>query len=197
LTSSPTNGHVDEVIRRLRAGDGCDNIADWLNGRPELRRYIESEPQNLSLLEVVERVENLYNGNNTPEQEHDMVPCHQWTSDLWLSFCSNLVCRTLLPLPEHSCTSHGRLHVGQEQSLSYLLLATWSWYRRFKYRAHRLGTSIARFYWPKLRYTSSAQLSTEIMDIGGANKSCQTQDSLKKSCGNRRLTGRSRRCAAF
>jgi hypothetical protein len=74
------NGHVDEVIRRLRAGDDRDTIADWLNRRPELRKYIDSDPQDFSVLEVVERVQNLYNGNNTPEEDHDKVPNHQWTS---------------------------------------------------------------------------------------------------------------------
>lgn len=56
------NGHVEEVISRLRGGESQDSVARWLQGRPELKRFIGSiSGSEGSLIAVVGRVEKMYN----------------------------------------------------------------------------------------------------------------------------------------
>lgn len=65
------NGHVDEVISRLRTGETQDSVAQWLQGRPELTPFIGSMPgSEQSLLAVVGRVEKLYNSTNRSNAQY-------------------------------------------------------------------------------------------------------------------------------
>ncbi|MCJ1251730.1 hypothetical protein MMC30_008967 [Trapelia coarctata] len=71
------NGHVDEIISRLRTGESQDSIAQWLQVRPELTPFIGSMPgSERSLLAVVSRVEKLYNGS---DRSRDPYTPRQWT----------------------------------------------------------------------------------------------------------------------
>jgi hypothetical protein len=65
------NGHVEEVISRLRAGETQDSIAEWLQGRPELEPFIGGMTgSEHSLIAVVERVEKMYNGSDKSRDRH-------------------------------------------------------------------------------------------------------------------------------
>lgn len=71
------NGHVDEVIRRLRKGEQQDSIAQWLQGRPELQQFIDtSTGSDRILIAVVGRVERMYDRADTPSNP---TSSHQWT----------------------------------------------------------------------------------------------------------------------
>ena len=71
------NGHVGEVIRRLRNGEGQDSIAQWLQGRPELKHHLATMPGSQGhLLAVVERMEKKYNKSDKSSGADDF---HQWT----------------------------------------------------------------------------------------------------------------------
>ena len=71
------NGHVEEVISRLRGGETQDSVANWLQGRPELRQFIGSMPgSERSLLAVVGRVEKTY---KISERTNEPYAPRQWT----------------------------------------------------------------------------------------------------------------------
>ena len=72
------NGHVEEVIRRLRSGESRESVADWLHSRPELEKYIQTiSGSRQNILNVVSRVEDLYHTANRPPGT-DETP-HSWT----------------------------------------------------------------------------------------------------------------------
>ena len=69
------NGHDREIIKRLRAGDSHDSIAKWLLQEPHLTKHMSSLPASQkTLLVVVKRVEELYNGGDSRTEKH------RWTS---------------------------------------------------------------------------------------------------------------------
>ena len=71
------NGHVEEVIKRLRGGEGQASIAEWLQGRPELKHHLASiSGLQGQLIAVVERVEKMYNGSDKASSTDDL---YQWT----------------------------------------------------------------------------------------------------------------------
>ena len=71
------NGHVEEVIKRLRGGESQASIAKWLQGHPELKHHLASIPGSQGeLLAVVERVEKLYTGS---DKTADAEELYQWT----------------------------------------------------------------------------------------------------------------------
>ena len=71
------NGHVEEVIRRLREGESQESIARWLQGRPELRQFIASiSESDQHLIAVVRRVESMFEVSETPSNP---VTSHIWT----------------------------------------------------------------------------------------------------------------------
>ncbi|MCJ1437836.1 hypothetical protein MMC27_007223 [Xylographa pallens] len=71
------NGHVEEVIRRLRGGESQESIAVWLQGRPELRQFIASTSESdRHLIAVVSRVESLFEVFETPSNPTNL---HRWT----------------------------------------------------------------------------------------------------------------------
>lgn len=71
------NGHVEEVISRLRTGETQDSIAEWLQGRPELSHFMrDTTGSERSFIAVVQRVEKMYNGSDKSEDPH--AP-RQWT----------------------------------------------------------------------------------------------------------------------
>lgn len=72
------NGHVDDIIRRLRAGEDRESIADWLDRRKELEPYITKSERRDNIYGVVKRVENLFNVSTSPAAP--MVSDRQWTS---------------------------------------------------------------------------------------------------------------------
>ena len=75
------NGHVDEVIKRLRAKEDFESIARWLRTKPELRQYVERHSEtSLSLMDVVKRVESLYSRANPDHVDGEShSPAVQWT----------------------------------------------------------------------------------------------------------------------
>ena len=71
------NGHVEEVIRRLRGGESQESIAVWLQGRPELRQFIASTSESdRHLIAVVSRVESLFEVRKTSSNPSEF---HRWT----------------------------------------------------------------------------------------------------------------------
>ncbi|MCJ1284530.1 hypothetical protein MMC26_003863 [Xylographa opegraphella] len=71
------NGHVEEVIRRLRNGESQESIALWLQGRPELRQFIASITESdRHLIAVVSRVESLFKVHQSPSGP---TTSHRWT----------------------------------------------------------------------------------------------------------------------
>ncbi|MCJ1397562.1 hypothetical protein MMC11_000756 [Xylographa trunciseda] len=71
------NGHVEEVIRRLREGESQESIAQWLQGRPELRQFIASiSESDRHLIAVVSRVESLF---EVFEPSSNPIGLRRWT----------------------------------------------------------------------------------------------------------------------
>lgn len=55
------DGHVDEVIRKLRDGETHADIVDWLRTLDDVRMHLERSPSGSdSMLEVVQRVGRIY-----------------------------------------------------------------------------------------------------------------------------------------
>lgn len=73
------NGHVDEVIKRLRTGDTPETIVKWLSEVKELSSFIRRNGQGeSSLLSAVQRVENMYAGPSG--DDHPPISTKQWTT---------------------------------------------------------------------------------------------------------------------
>jgi hypothetical protein len=67
LSILTNNGHVEQVIRRLREGEPQASVAKWLKDQPELQAYLAgSLHAEKSLLAVVERMEQLYSAQTMP-----------------------------------------------------------------------------------------------------------------------------------
>lgn len=71
--------HVCEVIRRLRAKEDVQAIADWLQTKPDLRSFIErNKEMDVALVDVVERTERLYVRADSVDNSLD--PAAKWTT---------------------------------------------------------------------------------------------------------------------
>ena len=74
------NGHDLEIVQKLRAGEEREAVAEWLLGQPNLRKYTDKLPASQkSLLDLVERVENLYSLKQT-SMAKSLQLSHSWTS---------------------------------------------------------------------------------------------------------------------
>ncbi|MCJ1478534.1 hypothetical protein MMC13_007214 [Lambiella insularis] len=72
------NGHVNEVVDRLRNGERRESIAQRLRDRPELRQFIDSvSGSDKHLIAVVGRVEGLYDRLASPS--YSTPSTHRWT----------------------------------------------------------------------------------------------------------------------
>ena len=74
------NGHDHEIVKRLRAGDSRESVAQWLLQQPNLKQHLRTLPVSQKLLfDIVKRVEDHYEtskespGPTFPKQFH-------WTS---------------------------------------------------------------------------------------------------------------------
>ena len=71
------NGHVNEVIKRLREGQSQDSVASWLRARPELSQFIATiSESDRHLVAVVKRVESMY---DISEVQLNPATHTQWT----------------------------------------------------------------------------------------------------------------------
>lgn len=72
------NGHIDEIIRRLRAGDERTSIAGWLHRQPELQAYMErTVEKQVSLNNIIENVEKRYQWSTSADASQ--ITTHRWT----------------------------------------------------------------------------------------------------------------------
>ena len=71
------NGHVEEIIGRLREGESQESIALWLQGHPELRQFIASiSESDRHLIGVVSRVESMF---EVSIPSASPTTSHRWT----------------------------------------------------------------------------------------------------------------------
>lgn len=76
-----SNGHSEEIKRRLRAGDSHHSIAAWLGSEPPIAGNVNmTEITQRNLVDVVRRVEKYYRNNEENRLEGGLEePTFQWT----------------------------------------------------------------------------------------------------------------------
>lgn len=76
-----SNGHAEEIKRRLRTGDSHHSIAVWLGGQPPIAGNVAmTEITQRNLVDVVKRVEKYYRGNEEKRLEEASTDhAFQWT----------------------------------------------------------------------------------------------------------------------
>lgn len=77
-----SNGHSEEIKRRLREGDSHHSIAAWLGSEPPIAENVTmTEITHRNLINVVRRIENYYRGNEERrlEQASEQQQPFQWT----------------------------------------------------------------------------------------------------------------------
>ena len=73
------NGHNHEIVRRLRHGEPRESVARWLLAQPDLRKHLrKSPPSHQAILDIVKRVEDLYEADQSPAQA-PAETVQQWT----------------------------------------------------------------------------------------------------------------------
>lgn len=75
------SGHIDEVIRRLRAGTSQQDVVNWLRTFEDVRSYIEANSNMTDpVSEIVARLERIYASSGSPESMSDANEGSQWTT---------------------------------------------------------------------------------------------------------------------